>query len=105
MRHHQIHYEYDDQAFPAAAYKVTGYQGVAFYVRGWETIPDEDTEWSGDERRTGQVVVTMIGDDRRIVVDHEDLAPIDRADCCSVCGQLGCAHDGLDRSDGSDQAG
>jgi len=99
MKHHRIHYESDDQAFPADAYRVRGYQGVAFHARGWETVPDEDTEWSGCENRTGHVVVTMIGDDQRIVVDPEDLTPIDREEYCGECGQLGCRHDGLDRSE------
>lgn len=95
----KAHFEVDDETFPADAYSVRGYEGIAFYVRGWETEPDEDTEWSGCENRTGQVVVTMIGDDRRIVVDESDLIPIAREAYCSECGQIGCAHDGLDRSE------
>ena len=36
------------------AYAVKGWgNGIAFRVVGWETEPDEDTEWSGYESRTG----------------------------------------------------
>lgn len=92
-------YERDDQSFPEDAYTVRGYAGIAFYVRGWETEPDADTEWTGIEERTGRVIVTMIGDDRRIPVDREDVAPLERSAYCSECGQIGCGHDGLDRSE------
>ena len=49
-------YEPDDEASPADAYTAQGYKGVAWSVMGWETEPDEDTEWSGCEVRTGRVV-------------------------------------------------
>ncbi len=94
------HYETDHEAFPHGAYRVRGWgNGIAFYVRGWETEPDEDTEWSGCENRTGMVVVTMIGDDRTHVVDQDDLTPLDRKDYCGECGQIGCQCDGYDRTE------
>ena len=68
-------YEEDDATFPADAYTVDGYRGIAWYVRGWETEPDEDTEWTGFENRTGKIVVTMVGDDRHFVVDLDDIQP------------------------------
>ncbi len=38
-------YETDNEAFPYDAYRVRGWgEGIAFYVRGWETEPDEDTD-------------------------------------------------------------
>jgi hypothetical protein len=93
-------YEEDDQAFPADAYMVRGWgSGIAFYVLGWETEPDEDTEWSGCEVRTGRVIVVMIGDDARHRVDPEDLTALAREAYCGECGQIGCCHDGLDRSE------
>jgi hypothetical protein len=73
--------------------------GIAFYVLGWETEPDEDTEWSGCEVRTGRVIVVMIGDDARHRVDPEDLTALAREAYCGECGQIGCCHDGLDRSE------
>ena len=93
-------YEPDTAAFPAEAYSVAGWgAGIAWYVRGWETEPDEDTEWTGIEPRTGRVVATMIGDDRRFVIDPEDLSPLGELDYCAACGQIGCGHDGRDRSE------
>jgi len=92
-------YETDDKAFPANAYRVERYDGIAWYVRGWETEPDEDTEWSGFENRTGRVVCTMIGDDRHFAFDPSEVTPLERAEYCGVCGQIGCSHDGLDRSE------
>jgi hypothetical protein len=104
MRGRRVNYERDEATFSADAYTVSGWgEDIAFVVRGWETEPDEDTEWSGYEVRTGRIVVTMIGDDARHVVDIEDLTPLDREDYCGECGQVGCAHDGLDRDD-SDNA-
>ncbi len=96
----RANYETDTAAFPADAYTVRGWgQGIAFYVRGWETEPDEDTEWSGYENRTGRVIVTMIGDDAKHIVDVDDLTPLDRKAYCGECGQIGCTCDGLDRSE------
>jgi hypothetical protein len=99
MRNRRPHYETDDQTFSADAYRVRGYDGIAFCVYGWETEPDEDTEWTGLENRTGRIVAVMIGDDHKYIVDVDDLTPIAREDYCSECGQIGCAHDGLDRSE------
>lgn len=93
------HYEADYATFNAGAYKVKGHGGVAWTVLGWETQPDEDTEWSGQEVRTGSVVAVMVGDDRRFTFDPDDLEPLKREDFCGECGQIGCAHDGLDRSE------
>ena len=98
MSRHRTHYEEDDQTFDADAYTVLGHGGVAFRVLGWETEPDEDTEWSGMENRTGRIVVVMVGDDHRWIVDEEDIKPIAREEYCGECGQIGCGHDGYDRS-------
>lgn len=92
------HYESDDATFSADAYRVRGWgAGIAFSVLGWETEPDEDTEWTGMESRTGRVLVVMVGDDQRHSVDVDDLTPLDREEYCGECGQIGCGHDGLDR--------
>lgn len=89
----QIHYEESDY-FDGRRYKESRHGGVAWRVLGWETEPDEDTEWSGYEVRTGNVVCHMIGDDRLFSFDIEDLEEINRDDYCGVCGQIGCCHDG-----------
>lgn len=96
-------YEEDDDHFSAPAYSVRGYGGVAWYVLGWETEPDEDSHWSGYEPRTGDVVCVMVGDDHRYVFEESDLTPIKREEYCGVCGQIGCGHDGLDRSENENE--
>ena len=98
MRHkHDEHYEIDKEAFPADAYTVTRFAGVAFHVLGWETEPDDDTEWSGYENRTGKVIAVMIGDDHMYAFYPDDVTPMAREDYCGQCGQVGCTHDGYDR--------
>lgn len=66
----------------------------------------EDCEGSGklyyDEQeqcRTGQVVCVMVGDDRHWAFDPEDVQPLEREEYCGECGQIGCGHDGYDRSE------
>ena len=107
---HAIEYESDDESFPADAYRIDGHGGVAWRVRGWQTEPGE-TEWYDDDAgewvydeepapvRTGRVVCVMVGDDHRWTFDPEDIHPLEREEYCGVCGQIGCGHDGLDRSE------
>lgn len=90
-------YEVDDKTFPAEAYAVRRYEGVAWRVYGWEVQPTEDTEWDGIEERTGRVVCVMVGDDHRFTFDPEDLTPLADLDYCASCGQIGCSHDGRER--------
>jgi hypothetical protein len=84
------HYE-DAPEYDADAYTVKGWSGIAWYVRGWETEPNEDTE------RTGNLVCTMIGDDRHFSFESKDVTPLEREAYCGECGQVGCTHDGLER--------
>jgi hypothetical protein len=85
--------------FAGPAYTVTRWgSGIAWRVLGWETEPDEDTQWSGYETRTGRLVMHMVGDDVSFSIDPEDVCPLKREDYCGECGQVGCSHDGLDRS-------
>ena len=89
------HYETDDDTFSADAYTVKGWgRGIAWRVYGWETQPDEDTEWSGYETRTGKVVAVMFGDDRRFTFEPDELAPLAPEAYCAECGQVGCTADG-----------
>jgi hypothetical protein len=93
------HYDCDDETFGADAYTVKGDRNaVAWHVLGWETAADEDTEWTGIEERTGRIVCVMIGDDAHHVYDLDDVVPLAREDYCGECGQIGCGHDGIDRS-------
>lgn len=100
-----------------ARYEVQGWPGVAVWIDGWEKrwepytalVQDPDTgeeweeetfegEWVDDVG--GMLRVVMVGDDHRHLVDPDDLAPLNREDYCGECGQVGCAHDGIERSDG-----
>lgn len=94
------HYENDDDTFPPdARYRIRRGPAVAWFVWGWETEPDEDTEWTGYEVRTGRVLATMVGDDHRESFDPEDLIVIGETDYCASCGQIGCTHDGREREE------
>jgi hypothetical protein len=103
-------FESDDETFNEDAYTVKGHRGIAWYVLGWEMEPgksewyDEDAgEWMFDEEpepvRTGRVVAVMIGDDRHFAFDKDDIEPLAREAYCGECGQIGCTHDGLDRTE------
>ncbi len=72
------------------AYTAYGYGGIAFRAFALETEPDEDTEWTGIENPTGNILAHMIGDDRTFSFDPDDLTPIEDNDYCSCCGQVGC---------------
>jgi hypothetical protein len=48
---------------------------------------------------SGRVLVCMVGDNRKYELDREDLTPLAREEFCGECGQIGCAHDGLDRDE------
>lgn len=97
MRHHRYHYETDSPDPYPDAVRIAGYDGIACTILGWHTEPDEDTEWSGYETRTGRLVAVMVGDDHRFLVDPDDVSALAREDYCAECGQIGCRHDGFDR--------
>lgn len=79
-------------------YRADAFPGVAFRVLGPHTQPDSETWCTGEESDTGFVRAVMVGDDRVFVLDPDDLTPIDEDDYCHGCGQLGCSHDGRDRT-------
>lgn len=81
------------QEYTADAYRiVTDKYAIAYAVLGWETAPDADTEWTGEEADTGKLCVCMIGDDHVFTVDPEDVEEIDPESFCRDCGQIGCTH-------------
>lgn len=82
--------QFDNILAHDGAVTVDGYGGIAFYVVGVETVPDDDTYWTGSEVETGNIMVVMVGDDRRHVVDPNDVTPIGDDEYCPECGQLGC---------------
>jgi len=84
-------------------YKVKGFQGVACKFVGYPQRWESDDyayghgEWV-DDTDSGCVLVVMVGDDHKHRVPETDCTPIDDLDYCGVCGQIGCAHDGRDRT-------
>lgn len=94
----RYHYETDEpDAYPDAVRIPSAGVAVAWHVLGWQTEPDEDTEWSGYETRTGRLVCVMVGDDAHHLYDPEDIKTLPREEYCGECGQMGCTHDGLER--------
>jgi hypothetical protein len=89
-----------------ARYTVRGQSGIAYWLLGWEAEQrpmicfgeDEDgteveiEDWSETElvRSGDNVVAVMVGDDRRWVIDKDDLTLISEDDYCHECGQVGC---------------
>ena len=60
-----------------------GPMGETFYCDG---------SCEGDPVDEDKVVAIMVGDDRRHVIDVDELTPIDEDDFCHGCGQVGCGH-------------
>lgn len=71
-------------------FAVDGYRGIAFYLSELETVADEDTYWTGYEVETGNVVLIMVGDDRKHSVDPQDVNTLADDAYCPECGQIGC---------------
>jgi hypothetical protein len=87
-----MNYEgFESAEFEDRAYKVKGHRGFAWHALGWQTIPNEETEWSGYEVRTGRVVCAMVGDDMHFAFEPEDVTPLDDDAYCPSCGQIGCS--------------
>jgi len=100
----------DLDAYKGRHYKVAGYPPVAWYVAGREVeieqedyiiCDEEDCDhlgselcWIINEREvfTGNLLMVMVGDDRRHVIDPCDLIEISDEDYCLSCGQIGCGH-------------
>lgn len=87
----------DDERFPGA-YRVDRWKGIAWRVVGSEIETFETEDGYADWRETGRLVCVMVGDDARHTFDPEDVHPLDDDAFCHVCGQVGCTHDGRDRS-------
>jgi hypothetical protein len=86
----------DGELDSSARYTVASYGGVAFYLTSWaERWDDEEQEWVPDGDDT--VWAVMVGDDRRHLIDVEELTLLDPLGYCAECGQVGCTHDGRER--------
>lgn len=86
----RYHYDTDRPDPYPDAVSVDGWRGIAFHVLGWQTEPDEDTEWTGMEVRTGRLVVVMVGDDQMHLADPDEITPLRSDEYCHSCGQIGC---------------
>ncbi len=83
-----------------ARYSVDGMPGIAWYLVGYVQRKTEDTWWDGiHEEDRDWVVAVMVGDDRYHEIEVSELTPLDELDYCASCGQVGCTHDGRDRSE------
>jgi hypothetical protein len=98
----RTNYERDPEKF-SGRYQEIGGVKVAWIILGWETEPEIDPKFPDDDEpeevRTGRVVACMVGDDSLFVFEEDELVPLPRENYCSECGQIGCTHDGYDRSD------
>ena len=84
------------------AVRVKGWKGVAFNILGPEMVEPDDADGCVVRVPHGRVHlynvrVVMVGDDKVHIVDKDDCTEIPEEDYCSVCGQIGCTHDGRDR--------
>lgn len=84
-----LHYETEDNLYTDPVTDINS-RGIAVHILGWETQPDEDTEWSGYEVRTGWLVAVMVGDDHTYRLDPDDIETLDATGYCRDCGQIGC---------------
>lgn len=78
-----------------AAYRVEGYGGVAWHAYSYESVLDENYEWTGIVNYNKERVnCYMIGDDRTFTFDISDLTVIPEDEFCHECGQIGCTANG-----------
>lgn len=104
-----------------ARYSVDGYEGIAFYLRGYvmhrpecQGHPTDDYAGNYPDAAIGDVAycdgtceeetedyervrAVMVGDDREHVIEVADLTLLPDGAWCGQCGQIGCEHDGQER--------
>ena len=87
-----------------AHYQIKEYRGIAWFALGWEAknVPimciceDENgkeyEEESGEYELepTNNVVLVMVGDDRKFVFSQDECIKIEEDSFCRECGQIGC---------------
>ncbi len=74
-----------------AAYKVDGMPGVAWHILKYNSWREPIDEFDSEEiEDRSQVVAVMVGDDRKHIIDVDDLIVIDDDEYCGSCGQIGC---------------
>lgn len=93
-----------------AVYSVRGWSGIAFHAlrfpQRWEAYVSSSVDENGEEyehetgegeyvdqdESCGEVIVAMVGDDRKYTVPIDDLTKLSEWDYCGSCGQIGCGH-------------
>ena len=83
-----------DPTYNADAYQIERHGGIAWHVLGWEVVADEDTEWTGQYVRTGEMLAVMGGDDSVWTFPPDAITPLAEGAYCGGCGQIGCGHGG-----------
>ena len=78
-------------------FQVKNYRGIAWRILGWfaeYAQPDGEEDFNYDEPELvpdeTRVVAIMVGDDRKHVIDKDDLIPLEEGAYCPSCGQTGC---------------
>lgn len=84
-----------------AAYKVEGYEGVAWRAYGYATdheaimVELDEDEWYEEYEEyedRSRVKCHMVGDDREFIFDTYYLTKLEEDQFCPECGQIGCGH-------------
>ena len=91
-----------------ATYQCKGFNGIAVRIAGYPQVWSADTvtcvdddgnEWEEecggemvDDTDSGDVMIIMVGDDKKHRVSIDDLTEINEEDYCFECGQIGCGH-------------
>lgn len=78
----------------SCAYKVEGYEGVAWLLicHPRYIVDDDDNCNFGAFANTERVVAHMIGDNREFEFEIDEITPISEDEYCSQCGQMRCNH-------------
>jgi hypothetical protein len=74
------------------AYRIDTFPGVAWRYLGPAMADDADTVWTGDQVPTGMARMVMVGDDRVVAIDPQDVSVLSE-EWCGSCGQTGCTAD------------
>ena len=74
-----------------AHYRVKGYEGIAWFLRGYK-IEQEHNEFGEFDEVVdrSRIVATMVGDDRKFIFGSDEIEKIKETDFCRGCGQIGC---------------
>ena len=92
---------YRVEHMPGVAWRLIKYVPIEVEEQYSYVDDDGDTIYDSvfvEDINPNMVIAIMVGDDRKHEIDVDDLILIDEDDYCHECGQIGCTHDGRDRS-------